>query len=118
MRCITYAGETVVTTDDIAEALITLTAAVANHGASEVLTIPIIDEDTHQVGDAKLVVGIGNDVLSAPIEWPHDVPDFSDAAAALRAHRLYPTQLAEDPENISHIDSVSADWDPDLHGAL
>ncbi len=32
MRCVTYAGETVTTTDDVAEALVQLTASIAAEG--------------------------------------------------------------------------------------
>ncbi|MFI8634075.1 hypothetical protein ACIGEP_15935, partial [Microbacterium sp. NPDC077663] len=69
MRCVTYAGETIVTTDDVAEALVELTAAVAAAGASDAVRIPIVDEETHYIGEAEMVIGVGNDVLSSPTTW-------------------------------------------------
>jgi hypothetical protein len=39
MRRITYAGETVITTDDVAEVLVDLTAAVASAGRADAVAI-------------------------------------------------------------------------------
>jgi hypothetical protein len=113
MRCVTYAGESVITTDDVAEALVALTAAVASAGNADAVTIPIIDEATGAVGDAELVIGVGNDVLSAPYSWDGEEHDFSEAAQELREHRYFPTRSStsavwnEDPY-------PQMNWDPDL----
>jgi len=115
MRCITYAGETVVTTDDVAEALVTLTAAVAELGRADAVTIPIVFEKNGEIGEASLVIGVGNDVLSVATDWDRPEPDFSFAAAQLRHHPHFPradggsgeTILDEGPEQF---------WDPDLDG--
>ncbi|MDR6690575.1 hypothetical protein J2X55_001474 [Microbacterium sp. 1154] len=85
----TYAGETVITTDDVAASLIELTAAVAKEGQAEAVSIPIVTED-RKVAQAELVIGVGNDVLSAPVAWHDEEPDFSHAAAELKEHRLFP----------------------------
>ena len=91
MRCVTYAGRTVMTTDDVAGALVTLTAAVAQTGASEAVRIPILIEGSGgEVGEADLVIGVGNDVLSSPATWEGETPDFSAAAQRLTSHHLYP----------------------------
>ncbi|MFS0734317.1 hypothetical protein ABC304_01355 [Microbacterium sp. 1P10UB] len=78
------------TTDDVAEALVTLTAAVAQTGAAEAVRIPIVVEGSGALGEADLVIGVGNDVLSAPATWEGEAPDFSDAADRLKSHHLYP----------------------------
>ncbi|MFT4212675.1 MAG: hypothetical protein QM626_12485 [Microbacterium sp.] len=119
MRCVTYAGETVTTTDDVAEALVILTAAVASQRSAEAVGIPIVKDAAGTVGTAELVIGVGNDVLSAPTEWDGDEPDFSDAARTLREHRLYPKAapltLVEDEDPAVVADRT---WDPDLDGYL
>ncbi|WP_405374326.1 MULTISPECIES: hypothetical protein [unclassified Microbacterium] len=115
MRRITYAGETVITTDDVAEALVELTAAIASSGRADAVSIPIVTRDDDEVGEAELVIGVGNDVLSVPVAWPKDHPDFSAAAAELRAHPHFPNQ----PSIASTSDvEVGPDmqWDPDLDG--
>lgn len=86
MRRITYAGETVVTTDEVAERLVTLTAELAKRGQAEAITIPILLEPSPTPATADLVVGLGNDVLSVPTPWDEDEPDFSVEAAALDVH--------------------------------
>lgn len=112
MRCVTYAGETVMTTDDVAAALVELTAAVAKEGQAEVVSIPIVTGDK-KVAQAELVVGVGNDVLSAPMQWRDEEPDFSHAADELRAHRLFPRARLYAVEPDPHEDDEPIDWDFD-----
>ncbi|OZD55780.1 hypothetical protein CH252_05810 [Rhodococcus sp. 06-1477-1B] len=108
----TYAGETVITTDDVAASLIELTAAVAKEGQSEAVSIPIVTDDK-KVAQAELVIGVGNDVLSAPLEWHEEEPDFSHAAAELKDHRLFPRPLlrAVEPAPISDEEPFDYDFD-------
>ena len=113
MRCITYAGESVMTSDDVAEVLVTLTAAIASHREAEAARIPIVREDG-SVAQADLVIGVGNDVLSAPIDWDGDEPDFSEAAATMRRHRHYPDQERAGVSRVAPQEEVG--WDPDLDG--
>lgn len=115
MRCVTYAGETVVTTDAVAEALITLTAAIAEIGRADAVTIPIVFEKTGDIGEASLVIGVGNDVLSVAMTWDGPEPDFSFAAAQLRRHPHFPRQDAGSGETI-YDEGPEAYWDPDLDG--
>ncbi|MCS5496350.1 hypothetical protein NY547_03745 [Cnuibacter physcomitrellae] len=84
MRCITYAGETVTTTDDVAAVLVELTAALANRGKAESVDIPIMLDDGGGRSDAELVIGVGNDVLSVAEDWDGPQPDFSEAAERLQ----------------------------------
>ncbi|WJM14450.1 hypothetical protein [Microbacterium arborescens] len=116
MRRITYAGDTVITTDDVAEALVELTAAVANYGRAEAVRIPIVLENDGRVDEAELVIGVGNDVLSAPVDWDADEPDFSEGAEHLRTHESYPQRRAEGPHLYAVDDEPPAQWDPDLEG--
>ncbi|WP_053351380.1 hypothetical protein [Leucobacter musarum] len=112
MRSITYAGETVVTTDDVASALVELTAAIARNGRAEAVEIPIVTDDHEHTDVAELVIGVGNDVLSVPAAWDsNEEPDFSQQAAALRNHIDYPQPVAGG--SITE-EFTSLDWDLEL----
>ena len=108
----TYAGETVITTDDVAASLVELTAAVAKEGQAEAVSIPIVTEDK-KVGQAELVIGVGNDVLSAPVEWAGEEPDFAAWAEDLRNHRLFPRSALRIVEPEADGDDAPVDWDFD-----
>lgn len=97
MRCITYAGETVITSDDAASTLVELTAALAKRGQAEAVRLPIVIEATGAREWAELVVGVGNDVLSVPHDWDGDEVDFSDETLELRRHleSVRPARIAE-----------------------
>lgn len=112
MRCVTYAGETVITTDDVAASLVELTAAVAKEGQAEAISIPIVTQ-ANTVAQAELVIGVGNDVLSSPLDWDDEEPDFRAAAEDLRTHRLFPrTSLRAVPSPTDDHDEP-IDWDFD-----
>jgi hypothetical protein len=111
MRRITYAGETVITTDPVAAALVDLTAALAKIGQAEAVTIPIVYEDRDGSGDAELVIGLGNDVLSVPVDWDGAEPDFSEYEEGLRAHSALP-QKASNVVDLHAGDDTP--YDPDL----
>ncbi|MFG6446386.1 hypothetical protein ACFXP7_13815 [Microbacterium sp. P06] len=115
MRRITYAGETIITSNEVAEALLKLTAAIANDGRAEAVTIPIVVETQGDDTTAELVIGVGNDVLSAPARWDGEELDFSAAAAALRANPSYP-RGASTTAGPATMDDPDANWDPDLEG--
>lgn len=115
MRCVTYAGETVTTTDDVAEALVQLTASIAADGQAEAVSIPIVTDDG-ETEQAELVIGVGNDVLSAPAAWEREEPDFGWAAEQLRQHRRYPQSTAVAHEQTTDDTNPDAFWDPDLEG--
>ncbi|MCY1715614.1 hypothetical protein [Microbacterium sp. SL62] len=114
MRSVTYAGETVTTTDDVAEALVQLTASIAAEGQAEAVSIPIVTDGGQE--EAELVIGVGNDVLSAPADWTGDEPDFSWAAEELRQHKRFPQAPAIAVEQPSEDANPDAFWDPDLDG--
>ncbi|MAP63467.1 MAG: hypothetical protein CMH34_06935 [Microbacterium sp.] len=90
MRSVTYAGQNILTADDVAEAMVALSVALSNERRTEVVTVPICTTEGN-VATADLVIGAGNDVISVPVEWMGEEPDFDDAAERLRAHVLYPS---------------------------
>lgn len=115
MRYVTYAGESVLTTDAVAHALVELAGAVAAGGEAEAVTIPIVST-VGGIADAALVIGLGNDVLTRPADYDGEEPDFDFAAASLRAHRSFPRapHVAADSVDAAGFD----DYDPDLDGVL
>lgn len=88
MKIVSYAGQQLVTTDDVADSLVTLAAAVAKEGEADAVEIPILVDGREDCAD--LVIGVGNDLLVGPHEFEDHEPDFSEHAAKLQAHRLYP----------------------------
>ncbi|CAD5991169.1 hypothetical protein [Agreia sp. COWG] len=84
MKRITYAGESVLTSDTVATVLVELTAALAKKGLAEAVRIPICDATGTDVRTAELVIGIGNDVLAVPESGVGADPDFSTEESALR----------------------------------
>ncbi|WP_368497199.1 hypothetical protein [Herbiconiux sp. A18JL235] len=86
MKQITYAGDSLLTSDAVASALIELTACLAKKGIAEAVSIPIVKNGT--TSDAELVIGVGNDVLAVPSDSDDagiDETHFSEAAEGLRA---------------------------------
>lgn len=110
MKFISYAGQTVMTSDEIAEVLVRLTASIANEGEAEAVTIPIWIGDENRADTADLVIGQGNDVLATPAPWEDGEPDFSAEAARLRRHQLQESSASSSDEN----DQLGLDFDPDL----
>ena len=119
MRCITYAGENVVTTDEVAALLVELTAELAKRGRAEAVTIPIVvehDGDEDGPASAQLVIGLGNDVLSVPHSWDDEVPDFSEGRDRLQGYLedIRPSTATYDPRDSIETSDVLEDPDLDL----
>lgn len=84
LKKVTYAGESVLTSDDVASALVELTAALACRGVAEAASIPICEPDGNDPRTTELVIGVGNDVLAVPIVGECGSSEFDAAAAHLR----------------------------------
>ncbi|EQM73453.1 hypothetical protein ACIPJ1_08805 [Microbacterium maritypicum] len=97
MKLVSYAGQQVVTTDDVAEALVALAAALASEGESAALRLPIVVDGKKDSAD--LIVGVGNDLLVGPQTSDGDDPDFSEDAAQIRMHPLFPQRTPGDDED-------------------
>ncbi|MFJ6653947.1 hypothetical protein ACIQLJ_14240 [Microbacterium sp. NPDC091313] len=120
MRSVTYAGETVLTTDEVAEILVELTAELAKIGLADAVPFPIVRKDG-TVGTAELVAGVGNDVLSVPADYEGETPDVSEQLVELRArlNRLKPEMEPRDRLGIvEDDDAIGRGYDPDLDGYL
>lgn len=110
MKLVSYAGQQLVTTDDVAEALVVLAAEVANEGGSQAVQIPIVVDGESDV--AELVVGLGNDVLVGPHASTGADPDFAEHAARLRAHPFYPKRIVDG--TVIAEDKPFGEWDLDV----
>ncbi|MEN0023226.1 MAG: hypothetical protein AAGC61_08080 [Microbacterium sp.] len=108
MKLVSYAGQQLVTTDDVADALVALAAAIAREGESEALQIPILVNGEEDCAD--LIVGVGNDLLVGPQASEGVDPDFSDEAEKLRQHRFFPTATPHEDDDRDMV----TDFDPDL----
>jgi len=104
MKLVSYAGQQLVTTDDVADALVELAAAIASDGDSQALHIPIVMDGEKDCAD--LIVGVGNDLLVGPQSSKGDDPDFSVEAEQLRQHRLYPRRGSDDEADDVDTDSA------------
>ncbi|WP_050304945.1 hypothetical protein, partial [Mycobacterium tuberculosis] len=93
MKLVSYAGQQLITSDDVAETLLTLAAAIAREGESEAVEIPILLDGEKDWAD--LLVGVGNDVLVSPHHAAEPDPDFATEVDELRAHRLFPKPPTE-----------------------
>lgn len=79
---ISYAGETLHTSGEMADALLKYGAALASRGLAEAVTIPICDPDG-TIRTAQMIVGIGNELLAVP-DQSGDEPDCGAGAMILR----------------------------------
>ncbi len=115
MRRIFYGAATVVTTDDVADALVRLTVAVANFNQTEAVSFPVVADSSGGVGTAQVVLGAGIALMTGPIGWDGEEPDFSTGATLLRMHSYFPYRDADPGRSASPI--IEPDpWDPELEG--
>ncbi|MCS3444114.1 hypothetical protein [Microbacterium phyllosphaerae] len=117
MKIVSYAGQQLVTTDDVADSLVRLAAAIAAEGESDAVEIPIILKGREDC--AELVVGVGNDLLVGPHDDVEGTePDFSEHSARLQAHRLYPESDADSSDaHLGDAGEWRLDLDLDLDGS-
>lgn len=111
MKLVSYAGQQLLTTDDVADALVELAAAIARDGETEALQIPVVVNGVK--GSADLLVGVGNDLLVGPQASDGADPDFSQDAARMRSHRLYPRSRPEPDDGDEFDGSLGAGFDPE-----
>ncbi len=114
-----------ITTDDVADALMELAAALATLRTTARLSLPVAaDGDAgHKVVD--ILVGPGIAVLTEPAAWHGPEPDFSTSATLLRMHPAYPYRQPSAGADLPvraessvrpDVSPDGEDWDPDLHG--
>lgn len=85
MKKIIYAGDTLVTGDDIAAAVLRSGKALAEVGAAEMVDIPVQD-DAGDVGIVTLLIGPSSQIVVSDIETGH--PELRDEDAVARLDDL------------------------------
>ena len=71
MRRINYAGGTIITGDEIAEALLSYAAALANANRAATIHVPVAieSEGSIAVHPAEVLVGPASQLVAEPVEW-------------------------------------------------
>lgn len=108
MKKIIYAGDTLVTGDAIAAAVLRCGKALAEAGAAEMIDIPVIDADGRS-HTATLLIGPSSQIVVAEVSIGFD--ELVDPAVVARLDSLTARRLpsAEAPE-----DPVPPSWADDL----
>ncbi len=84
MKRVAYGGESFITSDDGADALLDFAALAAMSGVAEVVTMPAVGEDGRVIS-VNLVIGPSSELITSPVETTTSEPDTVDAAAVIRA---------------------------------
>ena len=87
MKRVAYGGESFITSDEGAAALLDFAAAAAMSDVAEVVELPAVLPDG-QVITVNLVIGPSSELITSPVETSLAEPDTREAAAALRARAL------------------------------
>ncbi|MGR6742225.1 hypothetical protein ACU6RU_09355 [Microbacterium sp. F1-18] len=116
MRYVKYGGETFITSDAVARALLALTASVAATSGSEVVTILAIEPGSDEPAQVDLVIGSGIHILSRPAAVDIPEPDFEDAVGWLQLHPDFPRRQPESDLG-SNVEDPSS-WNDDFGGAI
>ena len=83
MQSVSYGGESFVTSDDGAAALLEFAASAAMSGVGEVVALPSVQADGSVVS-VSLVIGPSSELMTTPVETLQTEPDTREAAAVLR----------------------------------
>ncbi|MBC7592178.1 MAG: hypothetical protein H7226_14200 [Salinibacterium sp.] len=113
MKRVAYGGESFITSDEGAAALLDFAASAAMSGVAEVVALPAVLPDG-QVITVNLVIGPSSELITSPVETSLAEPDTREAAASLRARALQIGESSSPAHGaaISGGDLDSADPDP------
>lgn len=102
MRCISNAGGQVITTNDVAAALLDLLAALADRGRSQVVQFPVIADGASTSSMASMVLSGAVGILSVDHAWEWEEPDFGFSARQLRRNleQLTPSAVFTEPDHL------------------
>jgi hypothetical protein len=90
MQLLHYTGDTLLTTDDVANALLTYASALADSHTSDVVVVPILDEHG-QIVMAEMLLGPASQLYSTPADVSGGEIEVDDAVVddlRLRTRRL------------------------------
>ena len=113
MKLVIYAGGEYLTGDEIAEALIDLSEALADDGSAETIDLPFIDRDgTRQT--ASFLVGPASQIVAKTISEESEELRDPDAVERIQARirGLHATAAAAGPDDDD--DAGAHDWTDSL----
>lgn len=109
MKRISYCGDSFLTTDGAADALLALVVALPDGHDSELLELPAVNSDGDEMV-VQVVVGPGSELLSVPEESTAGEPDTLETVAYLQG-RMHTITL---PHELSYSEASSFaeyEWD-------
>lgn len=83
MKRVSYCGDSFLTTDEGADALLHLVAAFDDRHESELVELPAVQSDGRTM-TVQLIVGSTSELISIPETGRWEEPDTTDAVAHLR----------------------------------
>jgi hypothetical protein len=84
MKRVSYAGETFLTTDAVADALVDLTAALGRSHKAEVVELPAVDSNG-EARPVRLVIGPASQISAVHAETGYEEPDTGDTVDRLQS---------------------------------
>lgn len=109
MKIIVYAGTELMTGDDIADAVLDYSAALAQEGAAETIEIPILESDGRRSSAIILVGPASQIVAKGALSTAEEIVDVELVATLERRTRSHrPVAVSSAPRT-----DVRADYDED-----
>lgn len=109
MKRVSYCGESFLTTDQAADALLQLVAALDDHHDSELVELPAVQSDGKTV-TVHMIVGPRSELVSIPEDGQGDEPDTTDAVVHLR-DRARIVSAAPEEHFVGACAPVECGWD-------
>lgn len=109
MKKISYSGESFLTTDGAADALLELVVALPDGHDSELIKLPAVNSDGDEMV-VHMVVGPHSELISVPNESSADEPDTIEAVAYLRGR----VETMTTPSEATYTETLSYpdyEWD-------
>jgi hypothetical protein len=110
MKRISYCGDSFLTTDGAADALLALVVALPDGHDSELLELPAVNSEGAEMV-VQVVVGPGSELISVPEESTAGEPDTVETVAYLRGR----TRTMTVPHDLTSPEAWSFaeyEWDP------
>jgi hypothetical protein len=113
MRTVSYGGESFVTSDEAAAALLDFAAAAALSDFAAVVHVPALDESGATIM-TDLVIGPSSELFVTPTTSDFSAPDTADAVADLKRQttELGVSRHISTAAPIAEADVVADDWEP------
>jgi hypothetical protein len=113
MQRIYYAGDHVLTGTDIANALVSYAAALAQRGSAGAIEIPVLHENDGRTGVVNFLVGPASQIMTEEVDAP-GLEELRDDELVTRLRALTADLAPMHPvihsTHSEHDDSVGFDW--------